>query len=63
MAGQDKDTSETGSEDALALIRAIVIGDDAAKTSAYQRLQRVWTQTEIDDLTIDVEAFFRAYAG
>lgn len=52
-----------GSEAALALIRAIVIGDDAAKASAYKRLQTVWKQKDIDNLTIDMEALFRAYAG
>tara|TARA_B100000029_G_C16933132_1_gene725841 strand:- start:64 stop:267 length:204 start_codon:yes stop_codon:yes gene_type:complete len=54
---------EDGRDAALALIQSLVIGDDAAKIAAYRRLQHVWTQTQIDDLTVDVEAFFRAYTG
>ena len=54
---------EARSEAALALIRAIVIGDAAAKAAAYQRLHGVWSQTEIDNLAFDVEALFRAYTG
>lgn len=50
-------------DDALALMRAIIIGDEAAKIFAYQRLQRIWTQGEIDDFTINVEALFRLNAG
>ncbi|MBI4550783.1 MAG: hypothetical protein HY710_00800 [Candidatus Latescibacteria bacterium] len=50
-------------EEAIALIRAIAIGDEAAKLRAYQRLQRIWTQGELDDFTISVEALFRLDAG
>tara|TARA_B100000315_G_scaffold114968_1_gene105462 strand:- start:182 stop:385 length:204 start_codon:yes stop_codon:yes gene_type:complete len=60
---EKQNKKEEGTEAALALIQALVIGDDIAKKAAYQRLQHVWTQTEIDDLTVDVEALFRAYAG
>jgi hypothetical protein len=59
----DNETEEPGEEAALALIRAIVIGDDPAKTAAYHRLQAVWSQRKIDDLLIDVEALFRMAAG
>ena len=57
------DKQEDGRDAALALIQSLVIGDDAAKIAAYRRLQHVWTQTEIDDLTVDVEALFRACTG
>ena len=56
-------TSEIGSDAALALIRAIMLGDDTAKAAAYKRLQNVWSQRKIDDLLIDVEALFRMAAG
>ncbi len=52
-----------GSEAALALVQALMIGDEEGKRAAYQRLQQVWTQTEIDDLAVDVETVFRSCAG
>ena len=60
---EKRDRHEEGTDAALALIQSLVIGDDVAKIAAYRRLQHVWTQTEIDDLTIDVEELFRVYAG
>lgn len=55
--------TKVGSEAALALLQSLMIGDEASKKAAYQRLQLVWTQTEIDDLTLHVESVFRTCAG
>ncbi|MBT5874452.1 MAG: hypothetical protein HOH43_13625 [Candidatus Latescibacteria bacterium] len=55
--------TRVGSEAALALLQALMMGNEASKKAAYQRLQLVWTQTEIDDLTLRVESLFRTCAG
>ncbi len=59
----ESENSQSLCEEALALIRAIAIGDEAAKIRAYQRLQRIWTQREIDAFTVNVETLLRLNAG
>lgn len=50
-------------ETALGLIQAMVLGDEAATVRAYHRLQRIWTQRELDAFTRNLEEIFRMNAG
>lgn len=61
--GKDFERLEEGAQAAQALIRAIMSGNESAKAAAYAQLQSLWDQSDIDDLTINVETLFRTAAG